>query len=80
MFRYVKIHDSRVRGLVGSTNREERGVSEADSTYVDSSAVGVHSVNSDAICTYSHVVYVMACMCLPDNICSEHARQSLQHI
>ena len=36
MFKYAKIHDSRVRGLVGSTNREEREVSEADSTYVDS--------------------------------------------
>ena len=49
MFTCVKSNDSRVHDLVGSTNRERRGVAEADTTYVDLSAVGVHNKNSDDI-------------------------------
>ena len=52
MFKCVKIHDSRVRALVGSTNREKREVDEADTPSAD----GVNNGNSGAIwsiCTYS---------------------------
>ena len=55
MFKCDKTHDSRLRGLVGSTNRERRGVTEAGTTRVDSSEISVHNVNSHAIwsiCTY----------------------------
>ena len=41
--------DSRVHDLAGSTNRERPGVAEADTTYVDLSAVGVHNENNDDI-------------------------------
>ena len=43
MFKCVKTYDSRIRDLVGSTNRERRGVAEADTTYVTPSAVGVRN-------------------------------------
>ena len=36
----VKTHDSRVRDLVGSTNRKRRGVAKADTAHVEPSAVG----------------------------------------
>ena len=55
MFKCVKTHDSRVRDLICSTNRERR-VAEADTTYVEPSAIGVHNENSDdiwSICTFS---------------------------
>ena len=39
MLKCIKTHDSRVRDLVGSTNRERREVGETDTTYVDPSAV-----------------------------------------
>ena len=63
MFKCAKIHDSRVRDLICSTNRKRRGVAEADTAYVDPSAVGVHKGNSDdiwSICTYS---LNRGCMC-----------------
>ena len=56
MFKCVKTFDSRVRGLVGSINRERRGVAETDITYVEPSAVGIHNENSNdiwSIYTYS---------------------------
>ena len=49
-------NDSNVFDFVGSTNHERRGVGEADTTYVDPSAVGVPDENSDDIlfiCTFS---------------------------
>ena len=52
MFKCVKTHDSKVHDLVGCTRHERRGVSEADTTYVDPSAVDVHNENNDDICTY----------------------------
>ena len=73
-----------VRDLVGSTNRERRGVAEVDTKYVDPTAVGVHIENSDdicSICTYSltsdlsYVVHVPRYILLAD-ICNEYARQS----
>ena len=88
MFKCVKTHDLRVRDLVGSTNREERGVAEDDTTYVDPSEVGVQNENSDeiwSICTYSftlglyRAVHVRKYIMLA-NICNEYAGQSLQHI
>ena len=64
MFKCVKTHDSSVRNLVGSANRERRGVAEADTTYEVLSAVGVHSENSDVISSiHSHLVDVMPCTC-----------------
>ena len=51
----VKTYDSRIRYFVGSTNREQRGIAVADTTYVDPSAVGVHKNTYDiwSICNYS---------------------------
>ena len=43
MFECVRTQYSRARGLVGSTNRKRRVVTEADTTYVDPSAVCVHN-------------------------------------
>ena len=77
-----KAHDSRARDLVGSTNREIRGVAEADTTYVDPFAVGVHNENSDdiwSLCTYSitrglcYTMHVRRHILLA-NICNEYAR------
>ena len=87
MLKYVKPHNSRVSDLVDSTNRERRVVAEADTTYVDQSAVGVHNENSDdiwSICTYllthglCYVMHVRRYILLA-NICNEYARRSLQH-
>ena len=73
--------------LSGTTNRERRGVSEADTTYVDPS-VGVYKENSDAtwfICTNSltrslyYDVHVPRYILL-SNIWKECARQCLQHM
>ena len=83
MFKCVKIQDSGIRDLEGSTNRERRGVVEADTTYVDPSAVGVDNENSDevlAICTYAlthglcYVMHVRRNRFLAD-ICNEYAHQ-----
>ena len=54
MLRRVKIHDSMVRDLVGSTNREKRGFAEAATTKANLLAVGKHNENSDDIlvCLY----------------------------
>ena len=88
MFKCFKTHDSRVRDLVDSTNRERRGVADADITYLDPSAVGIHKENIDdtwSICTYSltrglcYVMHVPRNILLA-NISKEYARQSLQHI
>ena len=43
MFKSVKTYDSRLRDLVGSTNRERRKVREDDTT--DPSEVGLHNEN-----------------------------------
>ena len=84
----VKTHDARVHGLVGSTNRERRGVAEADTTYADLSAVCVHKENSDdvcSVCTYSltrGLCYAMHMRknILLANICTEYARHSSVHL
>ena len=47
MFKSVKTHASRVPDLVGSTNRVRRRISEAYTTCVDPSAVGVHNESND---------------------------------
>ena len=79
-FKCVKTHDSRVRDLVSSTNRERRGVDEADKTYVDPSAVGVHNENSDDIWGFC-ICSLMRGLCyamhvrryiLLANICSDY--------
>ena len=61
---------TRARDLVDSTNRERRGVAEADTTYVDRSAVGVHNTNTRRVMIsglfvpiHSHVVSIIPCMC-----------------
>ena len=84
----LKTHDSRVHAFVVSTKRKRQGVSEADTTNVDRSAIGVHNKNSDdswSICTYSltrglcYALHVQRYILLA-NICNVYARQSLQHI
>ena len=40
-----KTRDSWIRDLGGCTNHERRGVAEANTTYVDPSALGVHNEN-----------------------------------
>ena len=55
MFKCVKAHDSRVHDLVGSTNRERRGVVEVNTTYVNPSAVGVHKKNINDIWVYLYL-------------------------
>ena len=85
MFKYVKTHDSSVRDLVASTNRERRGVAEGDTTYVGPSMIGVHNENSEdiwSIFTYSLTRGLYDAMHLRKhimlaNICNEYARQSL---
>ena len=48
----------------GNNNRERRGVADADTTYVDPSAVGIHNKNCGLpVHIHSHMVYVMPCMC-----------------
>ena len=58
MFKCVKTHNSRVHDLVGSTNRERRGVTVADMyTMITVMVSGL------SVIIRSHVVYVMPCMC-----------------
>ena len=53
--------NSRIRDLVGSTNRERQGVVEADTTYVDPSTVGVHNgTNYDYL--FAHIL-ILVCHC-----------------
>ena len=85
-FKCIKTHDTRVRDLVGSTNRESRDVTEADTTSIEPSAFGVHNENSADI--WSIYIYLLThglCYAvhvrkyiLLANMCNEYACQSLQ--
>ena len=59
MLKCVKTHDSRVSDLVGSTNREKRGVSEADAIYIDSSAVSVRNF----LYLFTHMWFMLCYVC-----------------